>query len=442
MSVLISGRLRRPVLGNTLAAVRRQSCVRVLVGPLLGIALAGCGPNVRATGERTDASTWRPFVLASASEVAVPAPGRPGNGARAVPLDVVSPWVTHALRSVAQHTKNPPAASRTYGLMSIAMHDATIAAAHWRRVHGAGYPSTAAAIAGAASRVLADAFPEEPRSRLDAEAERLVAREPLEAAEAGLALGRRIAAKVVAAAASDEPARPWRGRVPRGPGKWRPPPGSTARPTAPLAATWKTWLLPEPSAVRPSPPPAYGSPAYVSAAREVVRVGRALTPEQEAIAHFWAGGEATGLPPGIWNQVALQIARDRRLGTERSVRMFALLNVAMADAGVAVWDAKYAYWTARPVNAIADLAIARDWQPLLTTPSFPSYPSGHSAFSAAAGAVLAHLFPDQAGLFEARAAEAAMSRLYGGLHFRFDNEAGMHMGLAIGRRAIEWDRAP
>ena len=115
----------------------------------------------------------------------------------------------------------------------------------------------------------------------------------------------------------------------------------------------------------------------------------------------------------------------------------ALLNVAMADAGVAAWDAKYAYWSPRPENAIRDLGLDRRWNPYLVTPFFPAYVSGHATYSGAAGEVLAHLFPGEAPLFKAKAEEAAMSRMYGGIHFRSDSEVGLRMGRAIGRRVVE-----
>lgn len=416
---------------------------------LLALLLGGCGSEARSAAA-DDPSRWGTFALPAPSSIAVPAPARgsaaTANGSAATG-NPVTPWIERALRSVAQHTKNPPAASRGYAMVSVAMHDAAVAAAHWQKAHEEpGYPSTAAAIAGAASRALAAAFPEEPAPRLDADAEDVAhaqvaaGRSSRGAADAGLRLGREVARRVIARTSGDRTTATWTGRVPRGRGRWRPPAGSVARPVAPLAAGWATWLLPHGAAVRPPPPPAYGSSPYLEAAREVVRVTRSLTAEQKRIAQFWAGGEATGLPPGIWNQVLLQIVRDRRLGAARSARAFALLNVAMADAGVATWDAKYAYWTARPVNAVRDLGLARDWEPLLSTPLFPSYPSGHAAYSAAAAHVLAHLYPDQRPLFRSKATEAALSRLYGGVHFRFDNDAGLRVGHAIGARAVAWDR--
>lgn len=168
-----------------------------------------------------------------------------------------------------------------------------------------------------------------------------------------------------------------------------------------------------------------------------MRIRKSLTPEQKRIASFWAGGQGTPLPAGVWNQVMLEYVPERGLSVPRQTRVFALLNAAMADAGVAAWDAKFTYWGPRPENAIRDLGLDRDWEPYLDTPFFPAYVSGHSTYSGAAGRVLAHLFPDDAELWRQKADEAGISRLYGGIHFRSDNVHGSRMGREIGRLTIQ-----
>lgn len=427
------------MLGRARSALATVACAAALGG-------CGGGTDERSAGNVTtaEASGWPTWVLDRPGEVRVAGPSADAGRASAEPAggDPFVPWIERALRSVARHTKNPPAASRAYALVSVAAYDAAVAAAHWQQEHGDAHPSIPAAIAGAASRTLAHAFPEEPAAGLDldaqaaAETEVEAGRATSEAVTAGLELGREVAERAIDRVRGDRPNRHWHGKVPRGKGRWEPPPGSVARPTAPLAARWYTWVLEEPDALRPSPPPEYGSDEYLAATREVLDVARDLTEEQRAIAEFWAGGDATALPPGIWNQGALEAARQRRLGPLETVRMFAALNVAMADAGVATWDAKYAYWTARPVNVIPELGLAEAFEPVLPTPLFPSYPSGHATYSSAAGEVMAGLFPDQAEVFRARAREAVMSRLYGGVHFRFDNDAGAEVGREIGRRVL------
>jgi len=363
-----------------------------------------------------------------------------------------------AFELVSQRAKDPAAASRAYALLAVAMYDAVVAATYWQEVHrrearstapgdrGRGVaprPSEHAAIAGAGSRLLAYLFPERPRASFEQMAEAAAASRVASGAstrsdvEAGLRLGRAVAARVIARAKKDGTRRRWDGDRPRGPAYWRPPPGSVARPVSPLAGTWRTWVLRSGSEVRPPPPPAFGSPRFRAEAAEVLRVKRQLTPDQRRIAKFWEGGEGTALPPGIWNRVALVYLREARLSLPRSTRALALLNVAMADAGVAAWDAKYAYWSPRPENAVRDLGLDPRWKPFLDTPFFPAYVSGHATYSGAAGEVLAHLFPEDAELFRAKALEAGVSRIYGGIHYRSDNEVGLRMGRRIGRLVVE-----
>jgi hypothetical protein len=204
----------------------------------------------------------------------------------------------------------------------------------------------------------------------------------------------------------------------------------------PLGGTWKTWVLKTGHDVRPGPPPKYGSPAFMRDARELVRVRAHLSSEQKRIADFWAGGDGTELPPGRWIKVTLEYLRSRPAMSEaRVARMFALLNVAMDDAGIAAWDAKFTYWSTRPINAIRDL-LDPHWKPYLNTPFFPSYVSGHATYSGAAAEVMAYLFPEDAKLWRARAAEASISRMYGGIHYRADNETGLRMGTKIGRLVV------
>jgi membrane-associated phospholipid phosphatase len=260
--------------------------------------------------------------------------------------------------------------------------------------------------------------------------------------EAGLALGRAVADKVLERARTDGSDRQWDGSRPAGiaggPEFWEPAPGSVTPPTQPLAGTWKTWVLSSGSEYRPPRPEAivYGSPEHVAQMREVMEVRANLTPEQEKIARFWVGGQGSALPPGLWNQVALVYLNEAKLSTPRAARVLASLNVSQHDAAVAVWDAKFTYWSARPMNAIRDLGLDPSWRPLVTTPSFPGYVSGHSGYSAAAADVLSYFFPANAATFQAKAEEAAISRLYAGIHPRIDNDDGAVLGHKVGAAVV------
>ena len=451
------------------------------------IALAGCGEGDEpvVAGAEPKAGTWKTWVLNSPEDVRVPEPPK-GDEARAETDELrtlatqrtpeveekikrwnqnpaLKPWMDINIELVAHGVKDPPLASRGYSYTTIAIYDAVVAAWHWKYEYDRkaptgvsqvgtpapdpSYPSEHAAIAGAASRVLEYVFPEEPVGIFDQLAEE-AASARVQAGlnfrsdvEAGLALGRSVADKVIARAKADGADRKWDGTRPagigRGPEFWEPPPGTITPPTQPLAGTWKTWVLDSASQFRAPPPYKYGSPEFVTEAREVMEVRARLTPEQEQIAKFWAGGQGSALPPGQWNQVAFVYVDNAKLDTPRAARLFAGLNAALNDAALAAWDTKFTYWSPRPLNAIRDLGLDPNWTSLLPTPTFPSYVSGHSSYSAAAAAVLSYFFPSEAVTFDAKAQEAAVSRLYGGIHYRSDNDQGAVIGKKVGDLAVE-----
>jgi hypothetical protein len=419
-----------------------KSPAAVLLSLLLP--LAGCGIQVKqeSSGPPTvaepEVSDWQTWVIDSPEPfVAPPAPPgserRPGSasadGSPDEPLG--AGWIELAMDYVSQRTKDPPAASRAYALVAVAQYDALVAARR-SSIEGAVYADEAA-VAGAATRVLAYLFPEQSALRLDRMAEDTAGG----GGDPGLALGRAVADRVIAFARQDGSDLTWKGTGrPDRPGTWAPPPGSVSPPVQPLAGTWRTWAISSGDAFRPPPPPAYGSPEYLAEAEELVEMRRNLTEEQERIAKFWEGGEGTSLPPGNWNRVAIDYLEANPTSRAEHVRTLALVNVALADAGVASWDAKYAYWTARPENAIREL-VDPNWTPYLKTPLFPAYVSGHSTYSAAVAAVMAGLFPKDAQHFVAMAEEAGMSRLLGGIHWRSDHVAGARMGAEIGRRVVD-----
>jgi len=450
----------------------------------LAVLAGGCGgdDDSGAPGSEPTAGTWRTWVLSSPEQVAVPAP--PAAGSAAAKTDLAElrrlaetrtpamvsearswarrspfePWMRVNFELVANRAKDPVAASRAYGLLAVAMYDATVAAwdAKYRyrrsvpddiealvaREADPTYPSAHAVVAGAASRVLAYLYPERPRERLDEMAER-AGRQRVVAGvntpsdvRAGLALGRSVAEAVIDHAKRDGADRRFTGSPPKSKGSWRPPPGSLARPVSPMAGTWRTWVMSSGSQFRPPPFPRFGTPAYRAQAQAVVDAKRELTPAQRKAAQFWAGGEGTSLPPGIWNQVVLGYLDRQPETVPHEARVLALLNVAMADGGVAAWDAKYAYWVTRPENAIRELGIDRDWKPLLDTPPFPAYISGHATYSGAAGEVMSYLYPDDADLFRARAKQAADSRVWGGIHFPLDGSEGLRVGEKVGQLVV------
>ena len=159
--------------------------------------------------------------------------------------------------------------------------------------------------------------------------------------------------------------------------------------------------MPDGSFFRPDGPQALESAEYAAAYAEVkafgAMAGPSRTPEQDTIALFWADGAGTETPPGHWNSIARQVALRYGNTLEQNARLFALLNIAMADAAISAWDAKYTFNNWRPVTAIrngdddGNAATVADpaWNSFIVNPPFPDYVSSQSTFSAAAATVLA-----------------------------------------------------
>jgi hypothetical protein len=198
-----------------------------------------------------------------------------------------------------------------------------------------------------------------------------------------------------------------------------------------MCGTWKTWVIGSGSEIQPEPPYAFGSTQDLQDVQEVLDVSLSRTAEQIAIVHKWADLS----PPAIWNDMLNDRIDATGLDLAASARASAFLNMAMADGFIECWACKYKYWTARPFQRIPGLVT------VIPTPNFPTYTSGHSTISAAAAKVMGEVFPAEADFFQQQSLEAAMSRLYGGIHFRHDNEQGTFVGSIIGDRVVERMRA-
>jgi membrane-associated phospholipid phosphatase len=160
-----------------------------------------------------------------------------------------------------------------------------------------------------------------------------------------------------------------------------------------------------------------------------------MTEEKRKIANWWSDGLGTYTPPGHWNKFAKDLIIKYKMNPLRSARTFAYMNMAIMDAGISCWDAKYYYHYPRPIQTIPGFKV------ILGTPNFPSYTSGHSTFSAAAAEVLAYIFPAEAELSRSWAREAAESRIYGGIHYRFDAEVGITQGKNVAQYTINAAKA-
>jgi hypothetical protein len=475
-SALVQARLnRRTLLGAGLGAG-----ALLALRPLAGRAFPA------APLSRRDPAAWRTWLLASGAELRPHPEGTRPVAPTAAEIDellgyqeqrtdavaeivarwgngpAVLPWTGVALELIATHKVNPPRAARALALLHAALYDATVAAldaqAAYQRpapaeavagldpLDGAAARRTAflsehAVLAGAAAVVLTEVFPAEPGDRLaylaaEAALSRLLAGAAFRSdVDAGLALGRAIGERAVTRARNDGSAAVWDGTRPEGEGVWVPtPPAFVDPPMEPLAGSWQTWVIPDVVAARPAPPPTYGSPAWQAELAAIREAVARRTPAQEEAALSWAGGPGTVTPGGLWVEIARDLILRDELDLPHAARVLALTSVALHDAFVCCWDAKFAYWMARPITADLDLNV------LFPTPPFPSYTSGHSTISAAAAGVLGHLFPADEYALRDRAAEARDSRLWAGIHFPVDNEVGAASGAAVGRLVADYAR--
>lgn len=392
--------------------------------------------------------------------------------------DVVLDWNRVQLDVIRLTSTPPPRAARNLAMASVAMFDAINAVVGRYQSYnyaGAAAPGTSAEYAGAyaAYNVLLALYPTQ-KVLLDsalAETSAIVPDSPGKTAAADL--GKKVADAVLTLRSNDGSNATVTYTPGSNPGDWQRTPPANAAPLLPQWPGVTPFAISSGDAYRPEAPPELDSAAYAADFNQVKELGRSnsttRTAEQTTIAKFWADGGGTFTPPGHWNQIAADVASARRNSLIENARMFALLNVALADAGISCWDAKYHYNFWRPITAIAranedgnDATTADStWKPLLVTPPFPSYTSGHSTFSGAASTVLAALFGDQttfqtradpaAGLvdntlgvpfkrsftsFTQAADEAGLSRIYGGIHFAFDSTAGLAAGRSIGTYVI------
>ncbi|MCB9939875.1 MAG: phosphatase PAP2 family protein [Planctomycetaceae bacterium] len=395
-------------------------------------------------------------------------------------LGVIRDWTTTSNDPYPNRivTERPPVAARNLAMVHAAMYDAINSIENTHQpyhVHIAAPTgaSPIAAAAAAAHRVASQLYrePDELAIFNAALSEALATVADGSAKSMGISLGEQVGDAILALRSADGASAEVTYTPGTDPGDWnRTFPGFLP----PLITQWPgvaPFAMTIGSQFRPSPPPALNSAEYAAAVDEVMQLGRFDSPtrtvEQTEIAIFWADGGGTFTPPGHWNQIAADVALARGNSLSENARLFALLNIAEADAGIAAWDAKYAYDLWRPIDAIrraqtdgnnatiADLT----WTPLIVTPPFPTYTSGHSTFSGAADAVLSSFFganthfttqsDGHSGFtqrplstnqivmrsyssFSEAADEAGRSRIYGGIHFEFDNTAGLAAGRAIG----------
>jgi hypothetical protein len=362
---------------------------------------------------------------------------------------------------------NPPYASRAYAYIAVAQYDALVAAYHYKELYQGkapyqtdntiqplvpksdlpGYPCEDAVVAGATLELMKFLFPAEvgylEQKAIEAKNYKMWAGAAvLSDITASDALGKAIAAKVLTRARTDNMRNAvgtqakWDSLANRittlGETPWKSLETPARPPMLPFFGGVKTWLFDAANlvSIRPSAPFKVGTAEFQQQLEEVKREASGNDREKLRIAHYWADGTGTYTPPGHWNSIAFDRIYAAKYSEVRTARAFALLNMAMMDAAIACWDAKTHYYFPRPSQ------IDHSIKTLTGVPNFPAYTSGHSTFSWSAATILGHIFPEAKSELERMANEASLSRLYGGIHYRMDCEAGATCGKIIGQYAI------
>jgi PAP2 superfamily len=394
----------------------------------------------------------------------------------ALSKDVVLAWNGHTLQAIATNDghADPLAASRTLAMVHLAIHDAVNATGYsfYERYAFDGRDRLAdpvAAAASAAQHVLVQLFPAQAATLGDQLSASLAAVRDGRAEQRGIALGRRVADLVFELRAQDGSTE----TVPYTPGD-QPGDYQYTTPDFIAAPGWENvtpFGLRSSDQFRSAPPPALDGAAYAASYAEVLSKGavnsQTRSADESAYAQFWYEFSERG-----WNRVTHVVVEQERLGLAGAARLFALVNIALADSYIAGWDSKFHYDRWRPITAIhqgdsdGNPATSADpsFTSFLPTPPVQDYPSTHSALGAAAAEVLTRYFGKRGRIidfsmtsstasrpnlelrsftsFEQAADENADSRVMAGIHFRFACEAGLTLGRRIGRYTFEHFLSP
>jgi PAP2 superfamily/Bacterial Ig-like domain len=387
------------------------------------------------------------------------------------PGDVITDWNATTLRAIQTSRTAPPVAAYNLALVHGAIFDAVNSIDRKYTAYQVAdtvapvNASQEAAAAAAAHKILIALYPS-LTSTFDAQFTKSLARVADGQAETdGVTFGESIADRFLAWRKDDgsKTIVPYTPDT-TNPAEWQPTAPNNAPALLPGWGGVKPFAMTSDTQFRPDAPPAMDSAQYASEYNQTKQIGSlnstTRTADQTETALFWADGGGTYTPPGHWNQIAEQVTVKQKTTLIDNARLFAALNISLADAGISCWEAKYTYKSCRPITAIRNgdndnnpLTVGdTTWQPLIVTPPFPEYTSGHSTFSGAASTVLASFFganysfsTNSLGLpgttrqftsFSQAADEAGMSRIYGGIHYMSANLAGLDAGRKLGSYVV------
>lgn len=379
--------------------------------------------------------------------------------------DVVTDWNTQLLDSIRAEGTNPPRATRFIAMVQIAVFDAVNGIARqYEPYHvapdAAAGASMEAAAAASAHRVLVAAYPSRQAIFDAALADSLAAIPDGRAKDDGVAWGEDCADAILTLRADDGSDETVSYQAPEGANWWVRTPPAFAPPLLPQWPYVTPWAMERGDQFRAPAPPPLTSDEYTRAFREVRRFGRMdssfRNPDQSETAVFWNDGPGTNTPPGHWQQIAQIVATQQGNSLVENARLFALLGLTVADGAISCWDTKYFWDHWRPYTGIVDADLdgneATDpdstWFNFINTPPFPTYTSGHSTFSGGSSRMLALFYGSDEIAFTAPSdglpgvtrsyasfsqagEEAGQSRIYGGIHWQYDNQEGLRAGRRL-----------
>jgi len=377
--------------------------------------------------------------------------------------DAVTEWNEKALAAATQAKQLPFASTRTMALVHTAMFDAVNSiegrcTPYKFKVSAPAGSSSEAAVVAAAHAVLLNLFPEQKADLDAAYAVSLARISDGSGKTAGIAIGEEAGGKILALRASDGSDAPNTYKPATTPGAYIP----TALPIGSHWGNVTPWVMERGSQFRPAPPPALTGPVWARDYNEIKDLGAkksaVRTAEQTDIARFWmlAG-------PASWEPIVRHMALTPGRSLIQNARLFALVEIAAADAYIAVFDGKYTFLFWRPITAIRNGDIngndatirVPDWEPSIDTPLHPEYPCAHCITSAAVATVLESEFgngvipvltmssPTAPGVTRKWtriwdwADEISAARVYGGIHYRNSTVVGQAMGKKIGALAVQ-----
>jgi hypothetical protein len=387
--------------------------------------------------------------------------------------DEITDWNQHLLEAALTAKSSPTLTARIGAIVQSSVFDAVNGVERkYEPIHVApNAPAGASRRAAAAQAAYSALVGIYPAQKLDLDAKLAASLNSIASSSAnansvsiarGVAWGKTVAAAILAWRAADgiTPAPPaYFGTT--GVGEWRATPPGLLAAAVPQFATMVTWVIDSPSQFRPPGPPALTSAQYAADYNEARTKGDinslTRTADETTAALFWNASTVTY----FWNSLASRLAQQNNLDFTEEARLLAHVNLALGDAVIACWDAKYHYLFWRPITAInlgdtdgnSDTPVDPAWKPLLTTPNHPEYPSGHSTTSGAAIQVLIGWFGDNtpfwidsdvlpgvvrsfAKLSSARD-EIANARIDGGIHFRTACNDGFETGAKVGQFVLD-----